>query len=236
MDGSTRTRFLAAVGAASLAVAPLGCMGPVGTTAASMLRKVKESDDPNVRYLAYAKLASPRAYDDDAQKAEVAQVLAEKLAAGKEPVASRVAICRTLGELGQPVARDVILKAINDRDEADVRTAACRALGRVGKTEDATVLAQIMVTDRDLDTRIAAIEGLAVMKTPDPRIDLMLVDGMEDTDPAIRLACVEALKKLSGEDLGIEPGPWKTYAEERMKTAPPDQQQMATVPRVQVER
>ncbi len=238
MDGSTRnrhrTRILAAVGAASLAIAPLGCAGPVGTTAASMLRKVKESDDPNVRHLAYTKLASPRAYDDEAQKSEVAQVLAEKLASGKEPGASRVAICRTLGELGRPEARDVILKAINDRDEPEIRTAACRALGRVGKPEDATVLAQIMVTDSDLDTRIAAIEGLAAMKTPDPRIDLMLVDGMEHTEPAIRLASLQALKALSGQDLGVEPGPWKQYADERMKTASPEQTQMATVPSVRV--
>lgn len=232
MDGSTRTRnwILAACAAASITLAPLGCTHPVGTTAASMLRKVKESDDPNVRHLAYSKLGSDRVYDDDSQKAEAAQLLAEKLASGKEPVASRVAICRTLGEIGRPEARDVILKAINDRDEDDVRTAACRALGRVGKPEDCTILAKIMVTDSDLDTRIAAIEGLAAMKTADPRIDLMLVDGMEDTEPAIRLASLKALRALSGQDLGVEPEPWKKYAEERMKSASPEQSQMATLP------
>jgi HEAT repeat protein len=197
MEGAAKTRRLVAIIATGFMIAPVGCKNPVGTTATSMLRKVKESEDPNVRHLAYTKLGSPRAYDDEAQKAEAAKVLSEKLAEGKEPVASRVAIIRTLGDLGQPGGRDVILKAINDRDEPDVRTAACRALGRVGKPEDATILARIMVTDPDLDTRIASIEGLAAMKTPDPRIDSMLAEGMEHAEPAIRLASLRALQTLT---------------------------------------
>jgi HEAT repeat protein len=236
MDGATRKRILATVGGGMLATLPLGCTGPVGTTATSMLSKVKESNDPNVRHMAYAKLGSPKAYDDESQKIEVAKVLSDKLANGSEPVASRVAICRTLGELGRPEARNVILKAINDRDEAEIRTVACRALGRVGKPEDVTVLAQIMVTDPDLDTRIAAIEGMASMKTSDPRIDLMLVDGMEHTEPAIRLASLKALQTLSGQDLGADPAPWKIYAEERMKSAAPGQSSMATMPMVKPPR
>ena len=47
---------------------------------------------------------------------------------------------------------------------------ACRALGKVGQSEDATVLAQVMALDNLEDARIAAIEGLAELKTKDPRI------------------------------------------------------------------
>lgn len=196
-----------------------GCAGTVGTTATSMLNRVKESPDPNVRHLAYAKLGSSRAYDTEEQKAEAARLLSDRLIAGKEPVASRVAICRTLGELGRPEARDAILRAVGDKEESAIRAAACRALGKVGKPDDWTVLGQVMATDFDLDCRIAAIEGLQAMNVADPRLDLMLVDGMEHTEPAIRLASLEALRKLSGEDLGSDPKPWKDYAENRMKMA-----------------
>ena len=221
MEGATPTRrLLAALALVGLANSA-GCTSPVGTTAASMLRKVNESPDPNVRHLAYAKLGSAKVYDDDAQKAEAATVLSKKLAAGAEPVASRVAICRTLGELGRPEARGVILRATNDHDESAVRAAACRALGRVGAPEDWTVLARVMASDSDLDCRIAAIEGLSMMKVADPRLDLQLVDRMEDTEPAIRLASLQAMKSLSGQDLGVEPAAWKKYAEERMKLAGP---------------
>jgi HEAT repeat protein len=184
-----------------------------------MLRRVKESPDPNIRHLAYAKLASPRVYDTEEQKVEAANVLATALSSGKEPVASRVAICRTLGELGRPEARDAVLKSVEDQDQPAIRAAACRALGRVGKADDWTVLARVMATDSDLDCRIAATEGLSKMKVADPRLELMLVDGMEHTEPAIRLASLEALRSLSGKDLGVDPGPWKTYAEDRAKAA-----------------
>lgn len=220
MEDATRRTHVLAIGAVALVALASGCVGSVGTTAASMLRKVRESPDPNIRHQAYTKLASSRVYDSNEQKAEVARELSERLKAGDEPVASRAAICRTLGELRRPEARSVLLIAVND-PEPTVRAAACRSLGKTGKTEDATILARIMVMDSDRDCQVAAIEGLAALKAPDPRIDAVLVDGMEHTDPAIRLASLEALRAISGKDLGIEAKPWKEYAEARAKSSIP---------------
>ena len=76
-----------------------------------------------------------------------------------------------------------------------------------------------MATDSELDCRIAAIEGLAEMKVTDPRLDLMLVDGMEHTEPAIRMASLKTLRAVSGQDLGVDAAAWKKYAEERAKFA-----------------
>jgi HEAT repeat protein len=216
MEDATRRTHILAIGAVALAALASGCVGSVGTTASSMLRKVRESPDPNIRHQAYTKLASSRVYDNDEQKAEAARELSERLKSGDEPVASRAAICRTLGELKRPEARSVLLIAVNDQ-EPSVRASACRSLGKTGTTEDATILARIMVMDSDRDCQVAAIEGLAALKAPDPRIDAVLVDGMEHTDPAIRLASLEALRAISGKDLGIEAKPWKEYAEGRAK-------------------
>lgn len=204
----------------ALVVSICGCGSYVGTTAASFLRRIHEDSDPNMRYLAYAKLGSPSCYDSEAQKEEAARILVERLEKGREPVATRAVICKTLGSLGLPVARGVILKSLNDPD-AVVRIEACRALGRVGVTEDSTVLARIMATDTLEDCRVAAVEALAELKPEDPRITRVLAEAMVHPDPAIRLASVKALRAITGQDLGLEPGPWLELAARSDPTAGP---------------
>jgi HEAT repeat protein len=194
--------------------APAGCKTPyIGTTASSFLHKIEESSDPNIRYLAYSKLGSPNCYDDEQQKAKAASVLIAALEPGKEPMASRAVICRTLGVLRRPEARPALLRAIDDPAGA-VRAEACVALGPIARPEDASVLARVMAADTQLECRIAAIEGLGHLKVADPRITVALVDNLEHRDPAVRFASLQALRSLSGKDLGVEPGPWKKYAQE----------------------
>jgi HEAT repeat protein len=183
-----------------------------GTTAASFLRTIEVSKDPNARYVAYTDLSSPRCYDNDQQKAHAAQVLASKLREGKEPHATRAVICRTLGVLRRPEAREVILAETNDEDPL-VRAEACRALGRVGRSEDATILARVMSLDVSAECRIAAIESLGELKSPDKRITQHLVSGMEHDEPAIRVASWHALKEISGKDLGPDVIDWKKYVD-----------------------
>src|SRR4051812_26592943 len=182
MDDSNPAPRRAVAGAlmtlALATVAPPGCLGPVGTTATSALQKARQSNDPNVRMLAYQKLGSARAYDDEAQKVEAVKVLASRLDDSNEPPASRAVICRSLGELGRPEGRPPLLHALDD-PEAIVRAEACRGLAHVGRPEDATALARIMSADTSLDGRVAAIEALGALKSPDPRIVESLVEGME---------------------------------------------------------
>ncbi len=201
-----------------------GCAGSGGfqfrgTTALSFLRQVRESDDPNVRYAAYDRLGSPNVYDNDEQKAETAKLLIANMRSGKEPVATRAVICRTLGMLRRPEARKAILEATED-DDPLVRAEACRAVGRVGQTEDATILARVMAVDTSGECRIAAIESLGELKAKDRRINEFLVAGMEHDDPAIRVACLHALRSITGKDLGVEAEAWKKYIESTAPTVP----------------
>jgi HEAT repeats len=213
---SQRYRF--GVGAAfGLTIASLvGCSSNPfkfrGTTASSFLRTVEDSKDPNARYVAYGDLSSPRCYDNDEQKARAAQVLASKLKEGREPIATRAVICRTLGMLRRSEARDVILAATNDEDPL-VRAEACRALGRVGRSEDATILARVMTLDISAECRIAAIESLGELKSSDKRITQHLVSGMEHDEPAIRVASWHALQSITGKDLGPDVIDWKKYVD-----------------------
>jgi HEAT repeat protein len=205
------------------------------TTAAGFLRTINESKDPNIRYAAYDSLGSPRYYDNDEQKAAAAKTLVDKMIAGKEPVATRAVICRTLGMIGRPEARDAVLVATNDEDGL-VRAEACRALGRVGRPEDATVLARIMTVDVSWECRIAAIESLGDLKPRDKRILQYLVTGMEHEDPAIRVACMSTLKTITGKDLGVDALDWKKYVDVLPDTplpfaAPPPPAAASTLPR-----
>src|SRR4051794_27744123 len=97
-------RAFALAALAMAMAAPPGCANHIGTTATSFLNKVRDSPDPNVRYLAYAKLASPNCYDDEQQKIEAVRTLVAVLDKKREPVASRAMICRTLGILRDPEA------------------------------------------------------------------------------------------------------------------------------------
>lgn len=219
MEGRTVLRSLMILALALVAMAP-GCSTFIGTTASSFMRKARESDDPNIRYLAYGKLADLHCYDDDRQKQEAAGLLISALDPGREPTASRAMICRTLGELRRPEARDPLLKAAEDQD-ATVRAEALRALGKVGAADDSTLLARVMMIDRQAECRIAAIDGLGEIKSGDPKVQALLVDNMEHSDPAIRLASLRALRKLSRRDLGVEPGPWKEYVEQLTQAQAP---------------
>jgi HEAT repeat protein len=185
-----------------------GCATYIGTTSASFLRQVRTNPDPNIRFIAYAKLGQPSIYEDEKHRSEAIETLTAKYAEGREPVAIRAIIVRSLGNLGDRRARPVAIRAAND-SEAIIRLEGCRALGKVGTPEDATILARIMTVDTLEDCRIAAIEGLGSLKAQDPRITQVLLDGMEHDDPAIRLECLSSLRKITRKDYGTEPAAWR---------------------------
>src|SRR5262249_52640765 len=122
--------------------------------------------------------------------------------------AIRAVIIRSLGALKDRRARDLLAEATND-SEGVIRAEACRALGKIGLPQDVTLLARIMTVDNLEDCRIAAIEGIGSLKTKDPRILYVLLEGMEHDDPAIRLASVKALREITGKDLGVDPAVWR---------------------------
>ncbi len=186
-----------------------GCAQYIGTTASSFMRHAKQDTDPNLRHLAYARLADSKCYDDERQKAEAVALLSARLEQKKEPIITRAVICRSLGELQHPDGREALLKACDDEHPV-IRAAACRALGKIGDPDDVPVLARVMAADSDSDCRIAAIEGLGTIRTVEPRVLETLADGMENPDPAIRLASYIALQKLTKKDLGPDAAGWKT--------------------------
>ena len=64
---------------------PGGACTYIGTTYKSFVRQARENPDPNIRYIAYAKLGSPSIYEDQAQKDEAVKIMIAKLDEGREP-------------------------------------------------------------------------------------------------------------------------------------------------------
>lgn len=212
MDESSRTqaagrlRLLDLLALCLLAAA--GCSTYIGSTAKSFMKHVRNDPDPNIRYVAYTKLADPRAYDSEQEKAEAVWTLIDRYEHGHEPLATRAMICRTLGQLGDPLCARPAGRRGQQRRARD-QDRSMPVLGKVGRSEDATILAQVMTLDNLEDVRIAAIEGIAESKTKDPRIYHVLVENMDHDDPAIRLASLTALRKLTGKDHGTTPAEWR---------------------------
>jgi hypothetical protein len=196
--------------AMGLVLSLCGCAGSIGTTARSMLTHVREDQDPNKRYQAYAKLGRLSSYDNPEQVAESVAELSKRLIEGKEPPVSRAMICRSLGKLKRPEARDALLKAMEDPDD-EVRGEAARALGHVGKPEDGVLLARMMAIDPTHNGRVAAAEGLASLKPEDSRILISLTENLNNDDPAIRLAAYRTLKTITGADPGPDANTWHEY-------------------------
>lgn len=208
-----RLRTRLAQGVPLLLVALSGCASVFGpTTATSFMHLVESSPDPNIRFKAYQSLGSARVYDEPSQKAAAAKLLLENLDPKKEPLASRAVICRTLGDLGDPVARDAMVRLIRDPDPM-IRAEAYRALGKVGRKEDSTALMQAMTLDRDDHCKVAAIEALGMLKEVDPRTEAYLVRTLDSSveDPRIRYASLNSLRKISRKDFGAKPEPWRAY-------------------------
>ncbi len=206
-----------ALPAAVLFAVCVGCSTYIGTTAKSFIKHVRSNPDPNIRYIAYAKLGSPDLYDNPQDKSEAVETLVAKLDEGREPVGIRAVIIRDLGELGDRRARNSVLRVANDANsEPMLKVEAYRALGKVGTSDDAAMLARVMNTAPLEDLRIAAIEGLGALKTQDPRIFHVLIEGMEHEDPAIRLQSYRALKQITGKDLGSRPEPWRRDLEPQL--------------------
>jgi hypothetical protein len=224
MDGVSvsRSRGLRVVlFVAILTAAQSGACTPyIGSTYKSFVRQARENPDPNIRYIAYSKLGLPSIYEDQAQKDEAVKIMIGKLDEGREPIAIRAAITKSLGNLGDHRAREAILRGTTDTDNAVIRVEACRALGKVGLPEDATTLARIMTIDRLEDCRIAAIESIGSLKSREPRILQILIDGMDHDDPAIRYQCLQSLRMITEKDFGIDPGDWTRELKKLLPGAP----------------
>lgn len=163
---------------------------------------------PRMRIAAIQEIAA-RAADEDAQEQQnLTDQLAQQIQTEPDPVVRR-AIQETMVELPTELARDVLIAGLQD-ENLDVQLASCHGLGQKADANSIGALRQALETDDDLDVQLAAIDALGQIKSP--QSVAALATAVNDRDPALQYAGVEALKSVSGQDLGNDVSAWRQYA------------------------
>lgn len=140
---------------------------------------------------------------------------------------AQVDLLDALGDRGDLAARPAVLEMLDSQEKA-VRAAALRALGGLGDESDVPLLAKNAATGSDLEKN-AARQTLSRLRSPgvneaivstmaeaEPEVRVVLLEvlaarnakdafptvlaSVEDPDPSVRLAAIEALRFLADEN------------------------------------
>ncbi|MEH1924073.1 HEAT repeat domain-containing protein [Nostoc sp.] len=102
---------------------------------------------------------------------------------------------RTLGEFEHPEAIAAIVELLKTDEDEELKAIAATALGQMG-TVAITSLTELLL---DEDTRLLAVRSLSYIRQPETITPLLSV--LQDPQPAIRAAAIEALSSFHDERL-----------------------------------
>ncbi len=163
---------------------------------------------PRMRMAAIAEIGA-RASDADAdEQLQLTEQLATQIQTEPDPLVRR-AIQESLGKMSTPLASKVLIAGLQDED-LDVRLTCCQLLGQQSDPNVISALRIALETDTELDVKLAAIDALGQIKSP--QSVAALAKAVNDRDPALQYAGVQALKSVSGQDLGNDVAAWRQYA------------------------
>lgn len=165
---------------------------------------------PAMRISAIRESAARSVDGDTLQQSQLVDELAMQIRTESDPLV-RAAIQESLGDLQVPLARDVLIAGLNDED-LNVKLICCEKLGERGEPENVAILSQLLSGSEVLDVKLAAADSLGKIQSPESVKALSL--ALKDRDPALQYAGVEALKQLSGQDLGNDVAVWQQFAEQ----------------------
>jgi HEAT repeat protein len=202
----------AALGLATL-VATSGCMsGP-------FTQKERTSIITPAMRIAAIREGAARARDTDStEQAKTVEELVTQIRTERDPIV-RKAIQEAIAEYDTPMARQVLIAGLKDED-LDVRLACCYRLGARGEPEAVPALRDLLENEEKLDVRLAAADALGKINTPES-IEALSI-AVKDRDPALQFAGVEALKSISGQDLGNDVKAWQQFTEQPPPVSQPE--------------
>ena len=164
---------------------------------------------PSMRAASIREMGSRGRDAESEQQTRICEQLAQQIRTEPDPIV-RLAIQETASEFKTPLAKAMLLAGLKD-DDRDVKVACCRMLGERKEAEAIAPLAKLVSQDSELDVRLAAVDALGAMKTKESIAGLTA--ALKDRDPAMQFAGVEAMKKVSDQDLGNDVQAWRSYAE-----------------------
>jgi HEAT repeat protein len=152
------------------------------------------------------------------QQANAAAELVQRLQEEQSPV-MRAELVRTLGEFGVDSAETAVIAAMSD-ESSHVRIAASKALGRRPTQIGFQALSRAVADDGNLDVRIAAARELKQFS--DFEAPLALRPALDDNDPALQLAAMQSLERLTGRtQYGTSVTTWREYLDGNDPAPPP---------------
>lgn len=163
---------------------------------------------PRMRMSAIEEMGVRGREADAAEQQTVSEQLATQIQTEPDPLV-RQSIQQAIGQLETQLAQDVLIAGLQD-DDLDVRLTCCYALSQRSDPSVISALRNALETDPELDVRLAAIDALGQIKSP--LSVTALSQAVNDRDPALQYAGVQALKSVSGQDLGNDVTAWREYA------------------------
>lgn len=160
-----------------------------------------------------ASAAQSTGVDSPEQQAIVTKLI-EPLANEPDPLV-RQATLEATGAFATPLATRALVAGLQDTD-AHVRQTCCTQLGRRSGQAIIGPLTAVARSDDDFDVRVAATRALGQTDSTGKE----LVALLKDRDPAMQLAAVEAMRQLTGRDLGGDVAAYVALAEGRGPQAP----------------
>lgn len=163
---------------------------------------------PRMRMAAIQESALRAKDSDSAEQQKTAEQLATQIQTEPDPLVRR-SIQEAMGELSVPLAQDVLIAGLKDDDLA-VRLTCCQELGKRADPSVIVALSERLQNDDQLDVKLAAIDALGQIKSP--QSVSALATAVNDRDPALQFAGVQALQAISGKELGNDVAAWREYA------------------------
>jgi hypothetical protein len=172
---------------------------------------------PGMRIAAVQEIG-PRADNADfAEQQRLCEQLALHIQTEPDPLV-RQEIQKTVADFSTPLAFKMLLAGLSD-EHLDVRQTCCNRLGERGDVSAIGPLRKVLETDEELDARLAAIDALGQIASTETVAALAI--ALDDRDPAIQYAGVQALKSSTGEDFGNDVRSWQMYVRGETPPAKP---------------
>jgi len=159
-----------------------------------------------MRAAAVREMAPLAEKSDMAEQQRLCEQLAMQIRTEPDPLV-RQEIQNTISEYSTPLALRMLIAGLSDEDR-EVRLTCCYRLAERGE-EAVDALRKVVESDAEIDVRLAAIDGLG--KTRSAANVAALAPALDDRDPAVQYAAVQALKTASGEDLGNDVRAWQQF-------------------------
>lgn len=192
--------FVGALVLISIVSCLAGCQSAVEIASYNPFRRAVNTsyETPAKRIAAAEAVAKLADGTDSAEQQELVKNLAMKLPGESDPLV-REAILKACSAYRTPLARKALIAGLQDQN-LYVRQTCCNKLGSSQVVEAIDELARVAQADEVFEVRLAAAKALG--KTGSPNAHKGLVAVLEDPNPAMQLTGVEAMRNLTGRDLG----------------------------------